>query len=64
MNEPTRYRLDVARTGPPGRPFAWKVLRRDDAIEVERSRETFRSRHEALADGFSTVLAWERDDRG
>jgi hypothetical protein len=63
MNEPTRYRLDAPRIGPPGRPFGWKVLRRDDATEVERSPQTFRSRHEAMADGLPTVLAWERGDK-
>lgn len=63
MTEPTRYRLDTPRIGTPGRPFAWKVLRRDDATEVECSRETFRSRHEALADGLSTMLAWERGEK-
>lgn len=63
MIDPTRYRLDAPRRGTPGRPFGWSVLRRDDGIEVERSAETFRSRHEAIADGMPRVLAWERGEK-
>lgn len=59
MMAPTHYKIDTTRHGPPGRPFGWQVIRRDDAVEVERSKETFRSRHEAMADGMPRVIAWE-----
>jgi hypothetical protein len=54
----TRYRLDVTRGGG-DRPFGWRVLRRDDAVEVERSTETFGSRPEAMAHGVRHAIAWE-----
>jgi hypothetical protein len=55
----TRYKLDTRRCGPPGRPFGWQILRRDDTVEVEQSKDTIRSRHEAMADGMPIVIAWE-----
>lgn len=63
MMDATRYKLDTTRRGPPGRPFGWQILRRDDAVEVERSKETFRSRHEAMTDGLTVVIAWESGKR-
>jgi hypothetical protein len=55
----TRYRLDVTRRDGPDRPFGWQILRRDDAVEVERSTQTFGSRREALAHGVRRAIAWE-----
>jgi hypothetical protein len=67
MINATLYRLDTVRRGAPGQPFGWQVVRRDDGREVERSRATFRSRHEAMADGTPAVIAWEsgrKQERG
>ena len=55
----TRYRLDVTRGGAADRPFGWGVRRRDAAVEVERSTETFGSRPEAMAHGVRHAIAWE-----
>lgn len=51
MNEAVRYKLNVSRRGPPPRPFGWEINRGDPPQEVARSSDTFRSRHEAIADG-------------
>lgn len=59
MIKATHYKLDTSRRGPPARPFGWEVVRRDDGVEVQRSESTFRSRHEAMADGSPAVIAWE-----
>jgi hypothetical protein len=51
MGSSPRYRVNITRRGPPPRPFGWEICRCDDAAEVERSRDTFRARYEAIADG-------------
>jgi hypothetical protein len=51
MNKSSPYRLVTSRRGPPGRPFGWEICKGDGVIEIARSSETFRSRHEAIADG-------------
>ena len=51
MTESSRYQLNISRRGPPPRPFGWEICRRDDLSEVERSADTFRSRHDAIQDG-------------
>ncbi|WP_439611763.1 hypothetical protein [Reyranella sp.] len=53
----TRYRLDVTRGGAADRPFGWRVLRRDDAVEVARSTETVGSRPAAMAQGGRRAIA-------
>jgi hypothetical protein len=59
MIGPTRYKLDVTRDGPFDRRFGWQVVRRDDAVAVERSAQTFGSRREAMAQGLPRAIAWE-----
>jgi|AGTN01.2.fsa_nt_gi hypothetical protein len=59
MIEATRYKLEVTREGRIDRRFGWQVLRRDDAVEVEKSEQTFGSRHEAMAHGLQRAIAWE-----
>lgn len=51
MDEVVRYKLNVSRRGPPPRPFGWEINQGDPPHEVARSPDTFRSRHEAIADG-------------
>ena len=51
MTELSKFRLNISRCGPPPRPFAWEICRVDDLLEVQRSQNTFRSRHEAIKDG-------------
>ena len=36
-----------------------EICRSDDATEVERSRDTFRARYEAIADGERAAQAWD-----
>lgn len=55
----TRYKLDVTREGPIDRRFGWQVMRRDDAVAVERSTETYGTRYEAMAQGLHRAIAWE-----
>jgi hypothetical protein len=44
------YRLITNRRGSPGLPFGWEIHDAADA-EISRSPATFRSRHEAMAEG-------------
>ena len=55
-----RYRLTISRRGPPPRPFGWEICRSDGTTELARSGGTFRSRHEAIADGEREAAALER----
>ena len=57
MDKASPFRLVTSRRGPPGRPFGWEICKGDAAIEVARSSETFRSRHEAITDGERTLQA-------
>jgi hypothetical protein len=41
--------LRISRRGPPARPFGWEIVA--DGVEIDRSKETFRARYEAIADG-------------
>ena len=59
----TRYKLDVTRERPSARRFRWQVMRRDDAVEVERSTETYGTRHEAMAQGLQRAIAWENGQK-
>ena len=59
MSNSSRYRVNITRRGPPPRPFGWEICRCDDATEVERSRDTFRARYEAIADGERAAQAWD-----
>ena len=51
MDKSSPYRLVTSRRGPPGRPFGWEICKGVGVMEIARSSETFRSRHEAIADG-------------
>ena len=51
MTDPSLYKLNISRRGPPPRPFGWEICRSDDLSEVERSQDTFRARYEAIKDG-------------
>ena len=62
MPHSASYRVNITRRGPPPRPFGWELCRRDDAREVERSPDTFRSRHEAIADGERAAAARDVQD--
>jgi hypothetical protein len=55
MPEPTNRKVIVSRRGTPGQPFGWEIIQVATATEVARSPQTFRSRHEALADGERTL---------
>jgi hypothetical protein len=57
MDKESPFRLVTSRRGPPGRPFGWEICKGDASIEVARSTETFRSRHEAITDGERTLQA-------
>ena len=59
MGSSSRYRVNITRRGPPPRPLGWEVFRYEDAIEVERSPNTFRARYEAIADGELAAQAWD-----
>ena len=63
MDTASPFRLVTSQRGPPGRPFGWEICKGDAAVEVARSSETFRSRHEAITDGERTPFrspAWLR----
>ena len=51
MKDQLQYKLNVSRRGPPPRPFGWEICRSDDRLEVERSKDTFRARYEAIKEG-------------
>jgi hypothetical protein len=51
MTDPSRYKLNISRRGPPSRPFGWEICRSGDLSEVQRSQDTFRARYEAIKDG-------------
>ncbi len=64
MSISTHYQVRVSHRGPPGQPFGWELCRRCDGSEVERSTETFRSRHEALREGERMAVARDERDAG
>jgi hypothetical protein len=55
----SRYRVTVSRRGPPARPFGWEICHFEDGTEVQRSTETFRARHEAIADAETVARSLE-----
>ncbi len=59
MTTTTRYRVNVSRRGPPARPFGWEICHSEDGTEVQRSTETFRARHEAIANAETVARALE-----
>jgi len=59
MALPSKYRLVISRRGPPPRPFGWEICGVDDALELERSGDTFRARYEAIADGELALHRWQ-----
>ena len=50
MSGPPRYCVRVTRRGPATAPYGWQICRESDSVEVMRSKETFPTRTEALAD--------------
>ena len=61
MGDALNLRLIISRRGPPARPFGWEIVVGADSREIERSAETFRSRHEAIANG-ERILQARRSD--
>src|SRR5262249_18642470 len=59
MALPSKYRLVISRRGPPPRPFGGEICGVDDALELERSSDTFRARYEAIADGELALRRWQ-----
>ena len=49
----------MSRRGPPARPFGWEICHSTDGTEVQRSTETFRARHEAIADAETVARSLE-----
>jgi len=59
MTTGSRYRVNVSRRGPPARPFGWEICRSEDNSEIQRSTDTFRARHEAIADAETVARSLE-----
>jgi hypothetical protein len=59
MTTRSRYRITVSRRGPPARPFGWEICHSEGGAEVQRSAETFRARHEAIADAETVARSLE-----
>jgi hypothetical protein len=54
MTGQSPYRLVTSKRGSPGLPFGWEI-HDETGAEICRSPVTFRSRHEAIAEGEKTM---------